>query len=53
MEESHPNGSIVGDDASARSGVKAGKGRLLQCVEKYEAKVRQRFKGAIKDVGLK
>ena len=35
------------------SGVKAGEGRVLQCLEKNEAKVSQRCKGAIKDVGLK
>jgi hypothetical protein len=35
------------------SGVKAGEGRLLQCLEKNEAKVSQRCKGALKDVGLK
>jgi hypothetical protein len=35
------------------SGVKAGEGRVLQCLEKNEAKVSARCKGAIKDVGLK
>jgi len=35
------------------SGVKAGEGRLLQCLEKNEAKVSKRCKGAIKEVGLK
>ena len=35
------------------SGVKAGEGRLLQCLEKNDAKVSQRCKGALKDVGLK
>jgi hypothetical protein len=35
------------------SGVKAGEGRVLLCLEKNEAKVSQRCKGAIKDVGLK
>jgi hypothetical protein len=35
------------------SGVKAGEGRVLQCLEKNEAKVSTRCKGAIKDVGLK
>lgn len=35
------------------SGVKAGEERVLQCLEKNEAKVSQRCKGAIKDVGLK
>jgi len=35
------------------SGVKAGEGRVLQCLEKNEAKVSKRCKGAIKDVGLK
>jgi hypothetical protein len=35
------------------SAVKAGEGRVLQCLEKNEAKVSKRCKGAIKDVGLK
>ena len=35
------------------SGVKAGEGRLLQCLEKNDAKVSQRCKSALKDVGLK
>jgi hypothetical protein len=35
------------------AGVRAGEGRLLQCLEKNEAKVSQRCKGALKDVGLK
>jgi hypothetical protein len=35
------------------SGVKAGEGRVLQCLQKNEAKVSQRCKGAVKDVGLK
>ena len=35
------------------SGVKAGEGRVLQCLQKNEAKVSQRCKGAIKEVGLK
>ena len=35
------------------SGVKAGEGRVLQCLEKNEATVSKRCKGAIKDVGLK
>lgn len=41
------------DLAANCAGVKAGEGRLLQCLEKNEAKVSQRCKGAIKDVGLK
>jgi len=41
------------DIAANCSGVKAGEGRVLQCLEKNEAKVSQRCKGAIKDVGLK
>lgn len=41
------------DLAANCSGVKAGEGRLLQCLEKNDAKVSQRCKGAIKDVGLK
>jgi hypothetical protein len=35
------------------SGVKAGEGRVLQCLEKNEAKVSKRCKGALKDVGPK
>jgi hypothetical protein len=35
------------------SGVKAGEGRVLQCLEKNEVKVSARCKGAIKEVGLK
>jgi hypothetical protein len=35
------------------AGVRAGEGRLLQCLEKNEAKVSTRCKGALKDVGLK
>ena len=41
------------DLAANCAGVKAGEGRLLQCLEKNEAKVSQRCKGAIKEVGLK
>ena len=41
------------DIAANCSGVKVGEGRVLQCLEKNEAKVSQRCKGAIKDVGLK
>jgi hypothetical protein len=33
--------------------VKAGEGRLLECLEKNDAKVSARCKGAMKDVGLK
>jgi hypothetical protein len=33
--------------------VKAGEGRILQCLEKNETKVSKRCKGAIKEVGLK
>jgi hypothetical protein len=35
------------------AGVKTGDGRVLQCLEKNEAKVSKRCKGAIKEVGLK
>lgn len=35
------------------AGVRAGEGRLLQCLEKNEPKVSARCKGALKDVGLK
>lgn len=41
------------DLAANCSGVKAGEGRLLQCLEKNEAKVSKRCKDALKDVGLK
>jgi hypothetical protein len=41
------------DVAANCGGVKAGEGRLLQCLEKNEAKVSQRCKVALKDVGLK
>jgi hypothetical protein len=41
------------DVAANCGGVKAGEGRLLQCLEKNEAKVSQRCKDALKDVGLK
>jgi hypothetical protein len=41
------------DIAANCSGVKAGEGRVLQCLEKNEANVSQRCKGALKEVGLK
>jgi hypothetical protein len=41
------------DLAANCAGVKAGEGRLLQCLEKSDAKVSQRCKDALKDVGLK
>ena len=41
------------DVAANCSGVKAGEGRLLQCLEKNDAKVSKRCKDALKDVGLK
>jgi hypothetical protein len=41
------------DLAANCAGVRAGEGRLLQCLEKNESKVSQRCKGALKDVGLK
>lgn len=41
------------DLAAHCAGVKAGEGRLLQCLEKNEAKVSSRCKGALKDVGLR
>jgi hypothetical protein len=41
------------DLAANCAGVRAGEGRLLQCLEKNEAKVSQRCKGALKDVGLR
>jgi hypothetical protein len=41
------------DLAANCAGVKAGEGRLMQCLEKNEAKVSSRCKTALKDVGLK
>jgi hypothetical protein len=41
------------DVAANCAGVKAGEGRLLQCLEKNEAKVSKRCKDALKDVGLR
>lgn len=41
------------DLAANCAGVKAGEGRLLQCLEKNEAKVSSRCKGALKDVGMR
>ncbi len=41
------------DLAANCAGVRAGEGRLLQCLEKNEAKVSNRCKGALKEVGLK
>jgi hypothetical protein len=41
------------DLAANCRGVQAGEGRLLQCLEKNDAKVSKRCKGALKDVGLK
>jgi hypothetical protein len=41
------------DIAANCAGVRAGEGRLLQCLEKNEAKVSKRCKGALKDVGLR
>lgn len=41
------------DLAANCAGVKAGEGRLLQCLEKNEAKVSKRCKDALKDVGLR
>jgi len=41
------------DIVATCAGVKAGEGRILQCLEKNEAKVSKRCKGAIKEVGLK
>jgi len=35
------------------SDIKPGEGRLLQCIEKNDAKVTKRCKDALKDVGLK
>jgi hypothetical protein len=35
------------------AGVAAGQGRLLECIQKNEAKVSNRCKQAVKDVGLK
>jgi len=41
------------DVAANCAGVKAGEGRLLQCLEKNDAKVSGRCKTALKDVGFK
>lgn len=41
------------DIDSLCAGVEAGEGRLLQCLEKNDAKVSQRCKGAVEAVGLK
>lgn len=41
------------DLAANCAGVRAGEGRLLQCLEKNDAKVSSRCKGALKDVGLR
>ena len=41
------------DLESLCSGVQAGEGRLLDCLEKNDSKVSDRCKQAIKDVGLK
>jgi hypothetical protein len=41
------------DVAANCAGVKASEGRLLQCLEKNDAKVSSRCKTALKDVGLK
>jgi len=41
------------DVAANCAGGKAGEGRLLQCLEKNDAKVSSRCKVALKDVGLK
>jgi hypothetical protein len=41
------------DVAANCAGVKAGEGRLLQCLEKNGAKVSKRCKDALKDVGLR
>jgi cysteine rich repeat protein len=43
-----------GDDLKANcSGIKPGEGRLLQCIEKNDAKISKRCKDALKDTGLK
>jgi len=43
-----------GDDLKANcAGIKPGEGRLLQCIDKNEAKVSKRCKQALKDTGLK
>ncbi len=35
------------------SGIKAGEGRLLECIEKNDKKVSSRCKDALKEVGLR
>jgi hypothetical protein len=43
-----------GDDLRANcSGIKAGGGRLLECLDKNDKKVSSRCKQALKDVGIK
>jgi len=42
-----------GDLTKFCSNIKPGEGRLLQCIEKNDAKVTKRCKQAMKDVGLK
>jgi hypothetical protein len=43
-----------GDDLKANcAGIKPGEGRLLQCLNKNDAKVSKRCKQALKDTGLK
>jgi hypothetical protein len=41
------------DLAAHCSAVRAGEGRLMQCLEKNDAQVSGRCKGALKDVGMK
>jgi hypothetical protein len=42
-----------GDLKTYCSGIKPGEGRLLQCIEKNDAKVSNRCKQALKDTGVK
>jgi|MudIll2142460700_1097286.scaffolds.fasta_scaffold213650_3 hypothetical protein len=42
-----------GDLKTYCSGIKPGEGRLLQCIEKNDAKVSSRCKQALKDTGVK
>jgi len=42
-----------GDLKEHCSGIKPGEGRLIQCLEKNDAKVSGRCKQALKDMGLK
>ena len=50
---SYVAGECQADLETHCQGIKAGEGRLLECLEKNDAQVSQRCKDAIKQVGLK